>query len=273
VPGPDPDPHGGRHTLSCDDPEFVEAVAAAARLRIDAFERVEDGKSSDLVFRLEGERAAFAKASGDRPSGRAEFDRERAALSWLDGRFAPRLIWAGEVLDRAVIVSDAVPGLPLHQARDPEAGAVAALRTLSSLHSLGACPFDARLAVKLEQARKRTAAGEVDEGDFQPEYAGRSAADLLTELLGRTPSSEDLVVAHGDACWPNFIIRPGGDAAIVDLGRFGVADRHQDLALFLRSAAFNAPGLDARALVEAHYRLAPLDDRKLEFYRMLDEFF
>jgi aminoglycoside phosphotransferase len=84
--------------------------------------------------------------------------------------------------------------------------------------------------------------------------------------------AEDLVVTHGDACWPNFILRPDGDVAIVDLGRFGVADRHQDLALFLRSGRRNCPDLDMEALLARHYPVAA-DPGTLAYYRQLDELY
>jgi aminoglycoside 3'-phosphotransferase II len=57
-----------------------------------------------------------------------------------------------------------------------------------------------------------------------------------------------------------------------ELGRAGVADRCQDLALFIRSARHNFPDLSIEAIAAAHYP-APLGAEKLEFYRDLDEFF
>ena len=59
---------------------------------------------------------------------------------------------------------------------------------------------------------------------------------------------------------------------IIDLGRFGVADRHQDLALFVRSARRNFPELDTEALLARHYPVAA-DPLKLAYYRQLDELY
>ena len=97
-------------------------------------------------------------------------------------------------------------------------------------------------------------------------------AAILGDLLTARPASEDLVVTHGDACLPNFIVQPDGEAAIIDLGRFGVADRHQDLALFVRSARRNFPALDIEALLARHYPVAA-DPLKLAYYRQLDELY
>jgi len=60
--------------------------------------------------------------------------------------------------------------------------------------------------------------------------------------------SADRVVAHGDAGVPNLLLNapsvpgsdgPSGTGAVVDLSRMGVADRHLDLALVVRSFVAN----------------------------------
>lgn len=43
------------------------------------------------------------------------------------------------------------------------------------------------------------------------------------------------------------------DAYRLDLGRFGLADPYQDLALFLRLPKFNHPQVDAAAPLRTHY--------------------
>jgi len=58
---------------------------------------------------------------------------------------------------------------------------------------------------------------------------------------------------------------------LVDCGRAGVGDRHQDLALAMRSLAFNF-GADTVATFLSAYGGAPIDPRALEFFTILDEF-
>jgi aminoglycoside 3'-phosphotransferase-2 len=168
-----------------------------------------------------------------------------------------------------VVSSDAEPAFVL---RRPNAGDAAALAELHAL-PITDCPFDERLTVKLATASARLDAGEVDAAGFDIERTGRTQQSVWAELTAREPPAEDLVVTHGDACWPNFILRPDGTAAIIDLGRFGVADRHQDLALFIRSAGHNFPGLPIRALLATHYPGPAAEEAKLDFYRLLDEFY
>lgn len=263
-----------------DELGLVAALLHAAGIEADpaAAEMVAHGLSGDLVFRLPGAPGLYGKIAANRRISRNELTREIAALQWLEGRAeAARLVWSGEVEARPAMLTEAIEGVALHALapEQAEAGAVAALAALTRLHAfpIGDCPFDERLAVKLAEAELRLGTGEFDAGDLDVQRQGRSADDLRQELIARRPASEDLVVTHGDACWPNFILRPDGVAAMIDLGRMGLADRHQDLALFIRSARYNYPDLPIQELVAAHYRLAAADPEKLELYQLLGEFF
>nr|QQZ51527.1 phosphotransferase [Phenylobacterium glaciei] len=111
----------------------------------------------------------------------------------------------------------------------------------------------------------------MDESDFDAERLGLTAAEAWARLTAAIPATEDLVLAHGDASLPNFIW--GANVTLIDLGRFGIADRYQDLSLFLRSAQRNHPQVDAVHLLATHYPLTDLDAVRLAFYQFLDEFF
>ena len=86
------------------------------------------------------------------------------------------------------------------------------------------------------------------------------------------------MVCHGDACLPNFLADPETleITGMIDVGRLGVADRHLDLALATRSIADTSlnPSYGpaaADALLAAYGR--EVDPWRLDFYRLLDEFF
>jgi aminoglycoside phosphotransferase len=89
---------------------------------------------------------------------------------------------------------------------------------------------------------------------------------------------DDLVVCHGDACLPNFLVDPGSFevTGMIDVHRLGVADRHLDLALATRSmtdTSLNpAYGAGAAETMLAAYGVQA-DPWRLDFYRLLDEFF
>lgn len=261
--------------------DVVARLLAAAGLDDGAVrgEPLGHGMSGDLVFRLDAPVQAFAKvAAAGRRISRVEMEREIAVLRWLDGRVgAPRLIWSGTLGDdRPAFLMQALDGQALHelQGADAEAGAIAAIRALAALHALPAddCPFDERLQRRMREVRLRVQLGEIDAAEVDPGGDGHTAADVLAELERTAPESEDLVVTHGDASWPNFVVS-GERAGLIDLGRAGVADRHHDLALFVRSGHRNAPDLDVPELIRRHYPLEALDEARLDFYRLLDELY
>lgn len=183
------------------------------------------------------------------------------------------------------LVTTALPGAPASSV--PPSRAARATRSLAAflgrLHALDpdSCPFDRSLAVTLPLAAANVAGGHVDERSFDPERSGRTAADLLTDLKGRAEAAvpEDIVVCHGDACLPNFHVDPESlqVVGVLDVGRLGRADRYQDLALLTRSMSTGSlnPGYGpafAAQLLTAYLITAPDHDR-LDFYRLLDEFF
>jgi aminoglycoside phosphotransferase len=243
------------------------------------FERFGHGMSGDLAVKIGGDRPGFAKiADPDRRISRESLAGEIAAMGWLNGRAgAPKLLWAGEVDGRPAMLAEVLPGVALHELppERAEAGLIATIAALRTLHALpiGDCRLDQRLTVKLAEAWRRVGEGEVHASEFDPDNTGREAADLWREMMVEAPEGEDPVFTHGDASLPNFIVPHDGLAGVVDLGLAGVSDRYQDFALFLRSSARNFPGVDARALLMAHYPLDAVDERKLTFYRRLDEFY
>jgi aminoglycoside phosphotransferase len=253
---------------------------------VQGWERVSRGHTAAVVRRLP-DGSAYAKSG--QGLVRDELADERDRLEWLQetGLPAPRVLdWADDD-DTATLTTSAVPGVPLSDL--PGTSAHAAAESLGAflarLHALDhhGCPFERWLAVTVPLARVHTDEGEVDEDDFDAEREGHSAADLHQVLLDGRPRAErletaDLVVCHGDACLPNFLADPETleITGMIDVGRLGVADRHLDLALATRSAADTslnpAWGAGAAEAVLAAYGRST-DPWRLEFYRLLDEFF
>jgi aminoglycoside phosphotransferase len=127
---------------------------------------------------------------------------------------------------------DELPGVPLADAIElPIETRIAILaNALRTVHALDApeCPFDARVATRLAEAGERVRAERVVETDFDPE-----------------------------------LVADGAFAAMVDVGRLGVADRFTDLALAARDVAE-----DSGRAGSMHLRGA-----KLHFFQLLDELF
>lgn len=253
---------------------------------IDGWERVPTGRSGAVVRRAP-DGGAYAK-SGAGPL-REDLVDERDRLTWLAEVDLP----APEILDwsddgeTATLITRTLPGTPMSDL--PATAAVRAAtswgRFLRRVHTIERerCPFERWIAVTVPLARVRVDGGLVDEDDFDDERAGRSAQEALAELLELRPRAEelevtDLVVCHGDACLPNFLVDPEtlDVTGMLDVHRLGVADRHLDLALAVRSisdARLNpAYGPEAADALLAAYG-QPADPWRLDFYRLLDEFF
>jgi aminoglycoside phosphotransferase len=250
------------------------------------WEPVTTGRSGAVVRRSpEGD--AYAK-SGSGPL-RDDLVDEHERLVWLAETELPVpdvLDWDDDG-DTATLSLRTLPGVPISEL--PVSAAPLAARSLGRflqrLHAVSreSCPFERWLAVTVPLARVRVDAGLVDEDDFDDEREGRSAMQVLTELVEQRPRAEklemgDLVVCHGDACLPNFLIDQDSFevTGMIDVHRLGVADRHLDLALATRSMSDTtlnpAYGKDAtEAMLTAYGRQA--DPWRLDFYRLLDEFF
>ena len=147
-------------------------------------------------------------------------------------------------------------------------------KALRELHSIspGDCPFDERLHLRLKLAAARMEADLVDEQDFDQARHGMRTRDVYEQLLRTMPGGEQLVVTHGDACPENFIFRGDTFVGFIDCGRVGLADKHQDLAL----ASRNIDALFGQELVDTffiEYGEPNPNLGKIEYYRILDEFF
>lgn len=235
------------------------------------------GESRAQVFRIRraGQPDLFLKSE---PAGTpCELPDEIERLQWMarHGLPAPAVLDVATEQERHWLLMSAVAGQDLasatHLPPSRVVGLVAA--ALRALHQLpvAQCPFDHRLELRMAAARHAVDAELVDEEDFDDERLGLTAADAYAQLQSTQPATQDLVVAHGDACLPNFMAQDQVFTGYIDCGRLGVSDRHQDLALAARSIARNL-GQEWVAPFFSAYGMPP-DQRRLAFYCLLDEFF
>ena len=233
-----------------------------------AFERVVLGRGAET----------FRRVTPDRPIRdlkiAPDLEGEHERLRWAVGRVpVPHVVAFAKEKDRDYLLLDELPGTPVAVASDLSiADRVSHMaRTMRELHivSASSCPFDARVAMRLVDGEANVRAGLVDDADFDAERIGRSAQSVLEELRTWPAFTEDAVIAHGDFTLSNVLAHPTG---LLDLGRLGVADRHQDLALALRDIESDF-GSRWRDVFLREYGLAALDESKLNFFRLLDELF
>ncbi len=260
--------------------EFINSIPAALGEQLTGYiwSTVEIGESSASVYSLEhsAKEPLFLKISDDVED--RELKAEAVRLVWIAGRLqTPRLVSFLEDSESAYLLTTALPGLDASNAAlnlAPSDLVRLLARGLRVIHqlSIDACPFDDRVAARIEAARDRMLRGLVDESDFDDEREGKTAVELFEELLRTRPATEDPVFTHGDYCFPNIILDQGRISGFIDWSRGGVADRYQDLALAARSVHLNL-GPDWTPMLFDEYGVMEPDVKKLEFYKLLDEFF
>lgn len=180
-----------------------------------------------------------------------DLNAERQRLSWAN-RFidAPKVLSYGETDEESWMITRALQGesaVSERWKRDPEVAVRAIGAQLRLVHDslpVEECPFDWTAETRLEGKRDRLAA--------------------------QVPPSDLLVVCHGDACAPNFLIADDGHpVGVVDLGALGVGDRWADIAIATWSTQWNyGPGWEA-TLLDAYGVAA--DSVRTEYYRLLWE--
>ena len=234
------------------------------------------GLSSAQVFHLknaEGENLYLKTA----PRVDSELAEERRKLEWLKGKLsAPEVRLFVQTDERDYLLISEIEGAGADEGLWKE-NIPRTIELLANgvrlIHSLpiADCPFDETLEAKIEQAQLRCELGLVDESDFDGERQGRTATDLFRELIATKPQSEDLVFTHGDYCLPNIIFKDWQISGFIDWGRAGVADCYQDVALLARSVSCNF-GKEWMPFVFEALEIEP-DWERVDFYRLLDEFF
>ncbi|MBB4095041.1 aminoglycoside 3'-phosphotransferase [Ochrobactrum pecoris] len=254
-------------------------AAFQQRLKGYGSERDKLGRSTANVHLLDHTdlRPLVLKVEPASPVG--ELANEATRLDWLAQQYLP----CPEVLafeagtEQSFLLMTRIPGIDLASAVGsvpPDRIAHILAIALKSIHAIdpALCPFDHRLDIRIEDARKRVEAGAVDEEDFDDEREGQTAQDLFAELRRLKPENEDIVVTHGDACLPNFMMDKNGFTGFIDCGRLGLADRHQDLALTCWSIRYNLGEEWVKPFLDT-YGGPAIDDAKIAYYRLLDEFF
>jgi len=212
-------------------PPFLPPLLAE-ELSVCELQKVTIGHSKAGTWRcLFKEEPAFFLKVMERGSLRAERDR----LLWLATKLpVPAVELFVETEEADYLLTRALEGIDcasVDSIGDAERSIDVLQEALTLLRSvpIDDCPFDQRISVRLAQAAERVERGEIEaEFDEAPEA-------LLHHLLATAPTSESKIASHGDLSLPNIILKDGRLSGFIDVGRFGVADLYQDIAILLRS--------------------------------------
>ena len=255
-------------------PSWRERLAGAT------WEREPEGESGGIIHRVvtaDGERL-FLKF-GEGAVADAVVD-EATRLRWLQGRVPTvRLVSSVVEPDAAWLLTSAAPGKTgdawLAERPDLLPHVIRGFATfLRLLHALPVdeCPFDASAPVRLAAARKLVAVGAVDEDDFGDDHLGMGAAAVLAHAEALAGHATGRVVTHGDYSLGNLLLdADGAVTGCIDVGRLGIADPYQDIAILWEN--LGDFGEAAQRLLLAALGVDPLDEPRLVFHRTLDELF
>ena len=145
------------------------------------------------------------------------------------------------------------------------------------------CRHVNNLDCKLRRAEYIVENNLVDIENTEPDTFGKNGfknPEHLLEWLYRNKPEEDIVLTHGDYCLPNIFLENGSVSGFIDLGRGGIADRYQDIAICYRSLKNNVSGIyggntysgfNADMLFDK-LEIKP-DKEKIRYYILLDELF
>jgi aminoglycoside 3'-phosphotransferase-1 len=243
-------------------------------------ERDTVGESGGAVYRLHSKAGApdlFLKHGKDALAD--DIGDEMARLRWLGGYLpVPAVVHFTRTADEAWLLMTALPGETAYRILEeyPErrtAVVDALARFLRRMHEIrtSECPFTSDHAYRLARARARIDAKEVDEDDFDEEREGWTAEQVWDAMQALLPLAPDPVVTHGDYSLDNLLIRDGEVVGCIDVGRLGIADRYQDLAIAWNCLGEFGASLQERFLEQ--YGVLEVDRSKLQFHLLLDELF
>jgi aminoglycoside phosphotransferase len=218
-----------------------------------------------------------------------EAENEFRVMEWLQGKLpVPKVLGYEKDDKNTYLLMTKVPGEMACAdkfLKDPDqltAILAAGLHALWQV-DINSCPCNWSLERKLQKANYAVANDLVDIEDAEPYTFGENGFEnpnhLLEWLLSNKPE-EELVFSHGDFCLPNMLIENGEVSGYIDLGRTGISDKWQDIALCYRSLLHNFGGKYTGKQYQGFYENMLFEKlglepnwEKIRYYILLDELF
>ena len=132
------------------------------------------------------------------------------------------------------------------------------------------CPFNASIESKLKKVKEKIDNGMkicVDKNIYTDGF--NNEKDVYEYLVSNMPK-EDKVLVHGDYCFNNYFAQNNKISGFIDMGRGGIGDRYQDIALCVRELMdYEKCYTD---LLFTYLSIKP-NYEKIRYYILLDELF
>ncbi|MBQ9136723.1 MAG: aminoglycoside 3'-phosphotransferase [Lachnospiraceae bacterium] len=218
-----------------------------------------------------------------------EAENEHTIMKWLSGRLpVPQVLRVEEEEEKTYLLMTKMPGkMSCDEAymEQPEKLTTILAEALQMLWTVdvSSCPCNWMLTKKLQIAKEIVDENRVDIDNVEPDTFGENGFKnpaALWEWLSENRPIEEPVLSHGDFCLPNIFIEDDKVSGFIDLGRCGIADKWQDIALCYRSLLHNFDGKYGGKAYEGFYPemlfeklgIEP-DWKKIRYYILLDELF
>lgn len=210
-------------------------------------------------------------------------------LNWLNGReLVPKVICSHIEDGKSYLLMSKIKGKMSCEReflREPELLIKVLGEGLKMLWGIDIsdCPCDSSIENKLKLAEERVknnlCSMDNVEQDTYGEKGFSSPQELLKWLKDNKPN-ESYVLSHGDYCLPNIFIDDNKISGFIDLGRCGIGDKYQDIALCYRSLVHNFEGRYGGEVYEGFNANILFDELgiepdwdKIRYYILLDELF
>lgn len=233
------------------------------------------GCSSANVYRISSAAKTLYLKTDDKYG---ELETEYRNLLWLQGKLpVPRIAgWASDDKRNYLLVTEMGGLASFNDAylKDPPMAVSVLSEGINLLRSLDItdCPIQNKLDRKLTDAAENVRLGRVDMNDWNDDTDFTSPGDLLDYLNTNRPAREDLCFTHGDYCLPNIFGTGNRLSGFIDMGRAGVADIWQDIALCIRSMRYNFQTNAYDGLLLKKLGVS-MDEERMRYYILLDELF
>ena len=239
------------------------------------FTRIDTGESGAKVFKVSSDTASYYLKI---ETAAGELEEEYQKTRWLRGKLeVPSVLYYGEDNKNKYMLLTEIKGKILcdkEYIMNPVAAVKMLAQGLVKLAGVDtdSCPFDNRLEKKLEKAAENVRLNRVDMINWEETTKFSDPESLLNYLYKNRPTENELTFTHGDYCLPNIMGKQDDIAGFIDLGRTGIADIWQDIALCMRSMHRNFGTRKYEELL-LEYLGRKQDKEKLEYYILLDEMF
>lgn len=206
----------------------------------------------------------------------SDVEREIGMYHWLKGQLTiPAIIYQKIIDNTSYLLMEKAEGEMLESLRlenKPELLVRLAALGIKRLQSIDirSCKYDSTIEYKLQEARERIDQGLAIRIDDSVYTKGmKTVEDVYRYLIEHKPT-EELVFTHGDYCFNNYFTNGEDITGYIDMGRGGIGDKYQDIALCVRELRdFDVKYVN---MLFEFLEMEP-DYEKIKFYILLDELF